>query len=183
MIRRRDPFADPEALIRRVYAYVAYRLGDGPDAEDATSEAFARALRYRASYDAGKGEPTAWLIAIARRCVDDMLAKRVAQLDEPPPDRVDARDLEEDAIRRLTVGSALARLSSRDRELIALRYGADLRARDIAELLDMRTNTAEVAVRRAVSRLRGFLSEPDPAEATSSLEGEKEVSGSGLLPR
>ena len=27
----RDPLANPEALIRRVYAFVAYRLGDGPE--------------------------------------------------------------------------------------------------------------------------------------------------------
>ena len=43
MIRARDPLADPEPLIRRVYAYVAYRIGDGPDAEDVTSEVFERA--------------------------------------------------------------------------------------------------------------------------------------------
>ena len=43
----RDPLANPEALIRRVYAFAAYRLGDGPDAEDVTSEVFERALRYR----------------------------------------------------------------------------------------------------------------------------------------
>ncbi len=31
---KRDPLANPEPLIRRVYAYVAYFVGDGPDAED-----------------------------------------------------------------------------------------------------------------------------------------------------
>ena len=67
---RRDPLANPEPLIKRVYAYVAYRVGDGPDAEDLTSETFERALRYRKSYDPGKGEPVAWLLGIAKRCVD-----------------------------------------------------------------------------------------------------------------
>ena len=73
MIRRSDPLAQPEPLIRRVYAYAAYRLGDGQDAEDVTSETFARALRYRDSYDRSKGEPIAWLLGIARRCVDAAL--------------------------------------------------------------------------------------------------------------
>ena len=54
---RKDPLADPAPLIRRVYAYVAYRIGDGPDAEDLTSEVFERALKYRASYDPGRGGP------------------------------------------------------------------------------------------------------------------------------
>src|SRR6185437_4900150 len=43
---RRDPFAQPEELVRRLYSYVAYVIGDGPDAEDVTSEAFERGLRY-----------------------------------------------------------------------------------------------------------------------------------------
>ena len=46
----RDVLADPRPLIERVYGYVAYRIGDGPDAEDVTSETFERALRYRDSY-------------------------------------------------------------------------------------------------------------------------------------
>ena len=38
---RHDPLAHPERLIRSVYAYVAYRVGPGPDAEaDITSETF-----------------------------------------------------------------------------------------------------------------------------------------------
>src|SRR5438132_813510 len=49
-LMRRDPLANPDALIRRVYSYVAYVLGDGPDAEDVTSETFVRAIRYRSSY-------------------------------------------------------------------------------------------------------------------------------------
>jgi RNA polymerase sigma factor (sigma-70 family) len=151
----RDPLANPEPLIRRVYAYAAYRLGDGPDAEDATSDAFERALRYRDSYDRGKGEPAAWLIGIARRCVDQVLAGRV-----PLAEAQDAQapfDLEQETVRRLELKRALAGLSEQDRELVALRYGADLSARQIAELLEARTNTIEVALHRALERLRRQL--------------------------
>ena len=45
MTTRRDPLADPEPLIRRVYSYVAYRIGPGADAQDVTSDTFERALR------------------------------------------------------------------------------------------------------------------------------------------
>lgn len=148
----RDPLANPEPLIRRVYAYAAYRLGEGADAEDATSETFERALRYRDSYDSRKGDPGAWLVGIARRCVDQVLAGRVP-LAEPP--EADAGiDLEEEALTRLELAAALAGLSENDRELIALRYGADLSARQIAELTESRTNTVEVALHRALERLR-----------------------------
>src|SRR5581483_821431 len=69
--RRMDPFASPEPLIRRVYAYAAYRLGDGPAAEDVTSQTFERALRYRDSFDGRRGDVVGWLIGIARRCIVD----------------------------------------------------------------------------------------------------------------
>jgi RNA polymerase sigma factor (sigma-70 family) len=148
----RDPLSNPEPLIRRVYAYAAYRLGDGPDAEDATNDAFERALRYRDSYDRDKGEPVAWLIGIARRCVDQILADRVT-VAEPPDVEAPVR-LEEETVNRLELSRALRTLSAQDRELVALRYGADLSARQIAELLGARTNTIEVALHRALERLR-----------------------------
>ena len=156
---RRDPLADPAPLIKRVYAYAAYRLGDGPDAEDATSETFERALRYRKSYDPRKGEPVAWLLGIAKRCIDGSWAK--AEYATEDVDSVDASDVEEETVRRLTIARALAALDERDRELIALRYGADLTARQIAELLGARTNAIEVALHRALARLRGILGVDD----------------------
>jgi RNA polymerase sigma-70 factor (ECF subfamily) len=66
-------------------------------------------------------------------------------------------DLEAEAVERLALEDALARLSARDRDLLALRYGADLRARQIAELFGSTTNAVEVALHRALARLRGEL--------------------------
>ena len=168
---RRDPLANPEALIRRVYAYVAYRVGDGPDAEDLTSETFERAIRYRKSYDPKKGEPVAWLLGIAKRCIDGrgpMLELASENLDEPV-----TSDLEEDTVRRLTVSRAVGALDERDRELIALRYGADLTARQIAELLGARTNAIEVALHRALGRLRETFGSDAESEPVRKREASR----------
>ena len=168
-----DPLSDPGPLVRRVYAYVAYRLGDGPDAEDVTSEVFERALRYRESYDPRKGDPASWLIGIARRSIADAALGERAH--EP-----NALDLQEEpdpaapAAERLTVRAAVASLEERDRELIALRYGADLTARQIAEALGMRTNAVEVALHRALARLRVLIGETDlgaPGPARRRMPG------------
>jgi RNA polymerase sigma-70 factor, ECF subfamily len=161
----RDPLAHPEDLIRHVYAYAAYRLGDGHDAEDVTSEVFERAIRYRRSYDRSKGEPLGWLLGIARRCADDALARRRQRHDEPELAEVAAGgSVEEDTLRRMTLDGALAQLSERDQELIALRYGAELTAPQIAEVMDAQTNAIEVALHRALGRLRRIL-ESEDAEA------------------
>ena len=152
----RDPLANPRQLIARVYAYVAYRIGEGADAEDVTSETFERALRYRKSYNPSKGEPLAWLIGIARRCLQDARDPQSVSSSHFP-ELPAAGDLEEETLRRLTLHGAVAALDERDRELIALRYGADLTVRQIAELLEARTNTIEVALTRARARLAAQL--------------------------
>jgi RNA polymerase sigma-70 factor (ECF subfamily) len=162
---RRDPLADPQPLIRRVYAYVAYRIGDGADAEDVTSEAFERALRYRSSFDPRRGDATAWLIGIARRCIADAALRGDLPTDDIPETPVDGH--EEPSLRRLELHAALAHLEERDRELISLRYGADLTSKQIGELLELRTNAVEVALHRALGRLRNLM-EPPEAEKSSS---------------
>ena len=168
---RTDPFVDPAPLIRRVYSYVAYRIGDGPEAEDVTSETFERAFRYRASYDSARGGPLAWLIGIARHCID---GRRLAPPRADPADaeQVAAGDFEETAIDRLTVVAAVATLSDRDRELLALRYGADLTARQIGEILGLKTNAVDVALHRALARVRSQLESEERSEKAGPAVGE-----------
>jgi RNA polymerase sigma factor (sigma-70 family) len=156
-MRRKDPLASPAAAIRRVYSYVAYRIGDGPEAEDVTSEVFERALRYRSSYDESRGRPMPWLLGIARRCVDDAVSRRPPIAESEAEEQPSGEDLEGDAVRRLAVARALESLDERGRELIALRYGADLRAREIGEVLGMKTNAVEVALHRTLAAVRAQL--------------------------
>ena len=179
---RRDPLANAPELIRRIYSYVAYRVGDGPDAEDVTSEVFERALRYRRSYDPSRGEPLAWLIGIARRCIDDAVTRPRAEAGEQP-DLTSAEDLESEAVQRLTVAAAVEGLDERSRDLIALRYGADLSARQIGEILGLKTNAVEVALHRTLARLRPELEgtrEPGPpAQLPPGAPAEQSERASG----
>jgi RNA polymerase sigma-70 factor, ECF subfamily len=159
--RRRRPLDNPEPLIRRVYAYTAYRIGPGPDAEDVTSEVFERALRYEDTFDEAKGEFVGWLLGIARRCVDQHLMQpSTVPLDPAPPPAPD--DVETEVVERVALWEAMSELGDRDRELISLYY-AGLNGGQIAELLDVRRNTIDVALHRALGRLREIL-ERQPAE-------------------
>ena len=159
-----DPLRNPAPLIEKVYAYAAYRLGDGADAEDATSATFERALRYRKSFDPRRGEPAAWQIGIARRCIAEVAGHRdlpAGELPETPTDGPEERSL-----RRLELRAAVAGLDERDRELIALRYGADLSSKQIAEVLELSPEAVRVALHRALARLRGLLEE-EPTRVVS----------------
>jgi RNA polymerase sigma-70 factor (ECF subfamily) len=168
---RKDPLANPEPLIRRLYSYVAYVIGDGPDAEDITSEAFERAIRYRKSYDPAKGSPATWLVGIARRCIADRprLPEPVAVLEIG-----EGEEFHHARVDMLAIRAVVARLPERDRELVALRYGADLTARQIAELLGLQTNAVEVALHRLHRKLRGELAEdfgPEPRKGLGTATG------------
>ena len=178
LVRSHDPLADPERLIRRVYSYVAYRIGDGPDAEDVTSETLERALRYRHTYDSAKGDAAAWVLGIARRCLQDALATRQDALADTGGARAPV-GFEEQTIERLALSAAIGELDERDRDLIALRYGADLTARQIADLVGSRTNAVEVALTRARARLSASLERAGARVHGNGLEMRKglEVSG------
>src|ERR1043166_1203495 len=93
-MKRKDPLANPAAAIRRVYSYVAYRIGDGPEAEDITSDVFERALRYRSSYDESRGQPLPWLLGLARRCAADAVSRRPPIAESEAGEQPSAEGLE-----------------------------------------------------------------------------------------
>lgn len=159
-MRRREPLSNPGPLIRRVYAYVAYRVGDGPDAEDITSAVFERALRYGESYDTARGDSVTWLIGIARRCVADHRPAAHEWIDGLTV--ASDEDTAGDTVRRLDLRAALARLSEDDRELLLMRFGADLTPRQIAEVLEIKPNAVGVRLHRAVARVRRELERDEP---------------------
>jgi RNA polymerase sigma factor (sigma-70 family) len=153
MIFSRDPLANPEPLIRRVYAYVAYCVGDGPDAEDITSDTFERAIRYRSSFSRKKGEPIAWLIGIARRAIADHQNRRLELgevVDAPAPG-----DLASEVAARADLHRAVATLDARKRELIALRYG-----RSPSSSTCGRTRSRSPSTGRSASSARSSRSPP-----------------------
>ena len=169
-----DPLADPEPLIRRVYAYVAYRVGDGPDAEDVTSATIERALRYRDRFDSRRGDAAAWLIGIARRCIAEHYGEQPVPVETIPEANAPG-ELATDSATRLDLRQAVSLLGARDRELIALRYGADLTARQIGEVLEVKTNAVEVALHRALETLREALESSEQPRGLGESEGERSL--------
>ena len=177
---RRDPLAQPEEAIRRVYAYAAYRIGAGADAEDVVSETIERALRYRDSYDHRKGSPAGWLVAIASHVIADRRREAAGRVGLDDADEVSSgEDLAARSERRLDLRQAVALLDERSRHLLALRYGADLKAREIAELLELKTNAVEVALHRALERLRGLMEEGEPAGERRGVALAREADSRG----
>ena len=152
---------DFDALYRQsrddVFAYAATLLRDRAAAEDVTAQAFERAYRRRSRFDARRGSPRAWLFTIARNLALDELRKRRraagAPLPEPRPAPApdEAAEL---AAQRDAVRAALAGLPPRDREVIALKYHAELSNAEIAAVLGVSPTNAGTLLHRAMTKLR-----------------------------
>ena len=146
-----------EALYRAsrddVYAYVATLLRDRVTAEDVTAQAFERAYRRRRTFDRRRGEERAWLFGIARNAALDELRrrKRLAPLAMDPVEDVDPADV---ALRRTAVRAALAGLSARDRELVALKFHAGLSNGELGRILGLSESAVGTRLHRVIEKLR-----------------------------
>ena len=159
---REDSWGRFEALYRscrrELYAYVVSLLGDRAAAEDVTALAFERAYRRRRTFDRKRGEERAWLFGIARNAALDELRrrKRLATLAGEPPDEATAApdDGAEVALRRTAVRAAVAELSARERELVALKFGAGLANGEIGRVLGMSETAVGTFLYRTMQKLR-----------------------------
>lgn len=147
-----------------LYAYVRTLLGDDAAAEDVTALAFERAYRRRSSFDARRGSQRGWLFGIARNAALDELRRRRRSAPlhgELPDDRAAAPDEEAElAVRRTTVRAALAGLSTRDRELVALKFHGGLSNAELAAVLGTSESNAGTRLHRAVAKLREACNAP-----------------------
>lgn len=153
-----------DAHLSRVYAFFAYRLGDAGDAEDLTATTFERAVRHSARYDAKRASVSTWLMAIAQNVLIDHFrhhARRPerltdgADLDELP--QAEARDRGPSLGLEPELEAALARLPERDRLIVALRFGADLRAKEVAAVTGLTEANVHQVLSRSLRRLRDAL--------------------------
>jgi RNA polymerase sigma factor (sigma-70 family) len=140
-----------------IYAYVCTLLRDPAAAEDVTALTFERAYRRRRTFDRRRGEERAWLFGIARNAALDELRRRrrLATLVEEPTDETAApEDGADVALRRTAVRTALAGMSARDRELIALKFHAGLTNAELARVLGVSESNAGTMLHRSMAKLR-----------------------------
>ncbi|HEX2129718.1 MAG TPA: sigma-70 family RNA polymerase sigma factor [Solirubrobacterales bacterium] len=151
-----------EALYRSsrddVFAYVCGLLRDRSAAEDVTAQAFERAYRRRATFNPKLGSHRAWLFGIARNAALDELRRRSrhAELVTEPEDAEAPTGDEsaEAAVRRTAIRNAMAGLSARERELVALKFFAGLQNTEIARVIGTSESNAGTRLHRVLEKLR-----------------------------
>ncbi|MET8276221.1 MULTISPECIES: RNA polymerase sigma factor [unclassified Streptomyces] len=107
-------------------------------------------------------DPVAWVSAVASRVAIDW--HRARARDAGLRERLGARwerhpaPPEEHRVLALTVAQVLEQLSPAQRQLLALRFYADLPVREIAELLEIPEGTVKSRLPTGISALRARLS-------------------------
>lgn len=154
--------ADWDALyaeaLPRVYNFFRWRVGDGAVAEDLTSRTFEKAWVARERYRRDLSGFGTWLLVIARNVATDYWRTRKSHAPlEAAADVPGGATPEELAERRSDferLSRALAALGERERELIALKYGAGLTNRAIAKSTGLSESNVGTLLHRTIQALR-----------------------------
>ena len=156
---QQDPAAFGELYERyrtRIYWYIRARTPSDEDAADLTQQVFVSALDRLHQYRAGKGSFATWLFTIARNAATDFHRRRRWTTDWeylpaallPSHDHDLTTDVERwEAI--TLVNHLVAALPPDKRELLVLRYAADLPVTEIAAI----TGKNPGAIRKQLTRI------------------------------
>jgi RNA polymerase sigma-70 factor, ECF subfamily len=144
----------------RVFNFFRYRLGNMADVEDLTARTFEKAWGARHRYRRDVAGFTTWLLTIARNVAIDHLRanRRYEPLDVAATVPADDQTPEQQALQQSQaerLAALLATLPARERELIAMKYGADMTNRAIARATGLTESHVGTILHRAVKELRG----------------------------
>jgi RNA polymerase sigma-70 factor (ECF subfamily) len=152
-----------ERETRAVYRACLRIVGRPHDAEDVTQESFVAAYRAIRTYR-GDGSLRAWLLRIATRQSFRRLTQRRATVDlaDIPERRLADASTEPTRVvveleSRRAVRNAVAALPEPYREVVALRFFADMSLAEVAEATGRPLNTVKTHLRRGLERLRPAL--------------------------
>ena len=142
----------------RIYNYFRFRLGSDSDVEELTARTFEHAWRSRSRYRRDLAGFATWLFKVAQNIGTDYLRARREHL--PLEAAVDVtlegtpeRDAEQRSnLKRLAL--LCAALPERERELVALKYGAVINNRMIAQLTGLSESNVGSILHRVVQTLR-----------------------------
>ncbi len=161
---RSDPQAFGELYDRyhaRIYRYIYHRVGHPADAEDITALVFMKALESLHGYRPRQAGFAPWLFRITRNAVVDHYRRRRPQAafealerevggDDPVTDVLDGE-------RREELRSLVAYLSDEQREVVLMRYSADLSFSEIASILNKNEPAIRMLLHRGLRKLKTVL--------------------------
>ena len=153
---RQDParFAELyENNFERVYAYIAHRVRNREEAQDATADVFHQALASLPRFE-WRGLPfVAWLLGIAANVLSDRW-QRVAKRQEVVTDDLEQVGMEDDIEQRAMLYQLVETLPDDQRRVIIRRFVGQKSLREIATELGRSEGAIKQLQLRALQNLR-----------------------------
>jgi RNA polymerase sigma-70 factor, ECF subfamily len=148
-------------VLDRAYHYATLVIGDRADAEDATHDAALTAWRHLGELrDPAKFE--AWFGRIVvNACRDRLRARRRLPIHVELDPELATADANDGLGRRDALAGAIRTLSVDHREVIALRFYADLTVEQIAARIGVGTGTVKSRIHYALRNLRAAVDAED----------------------
>ena len=145
-----------DRLTPKLYGYLINTLKDRTLADDILQTTWQKAIEALPNFKSRGNGFSAWLFSIARNEMRMHWRKngREISYDHDLHDFSDVKDNVED---KIFLRQVISKLGEEERELINLRYIADLSFFDIAKLLGTNPVTVRVKIHRALSRARIIL--------------------------
>jgi len=145
-----------------IYAYLYRRVQDARLAEDLTSEVFMRMLQAVQAQQFWHTSFRAWLYRVAHNLIVDHYRKQppapMVELDEQlVADQQDPESAVIEQLSRRGLWSAISRLTPEQQEVLALRFGQQLTAREVSEVVGKSVSAVEALQHRALAALRRVL--------------------------
>jgi RNA polymerase sigma-70 factor (ECF subfamily) len=146
----------------RIYAYIYRRVSDAHLAEDLTGDVFVRVIQAIQAERFWHTSFQAWLYRIAHNRVVDHYRRQPAATEVELDEQFLAAngDLASAVAERLSrprLQAAISRLTPDQQQVLALRFGEGMTAREAAEVLDKSTGAVEALQHRALAVLRRIL--------------------------
>ncbi len=149
---------------KRVYKYICYRINNQSMAEEICSQVFEKVVLKYNTYSPEKSSFEVWLFAIARNCLTDyhrsnkkgihLSLDSILDMISPEPSPED-EIITEDENRKLLV--ALSKLSGKERNIISMKFAAELKNSEIASLLGISGSHVGVVLYRSLKKLHKLL--------------------------
>lgn len=158
-----------ESHYAKIYNYIYYRVCcDKHLAEDLTSEVLEKIILKINTYNKDKAQLDVWMFAIAKNTVNDHFRywkKRKLFSIESIKNLIAGSDTPEGlalaAEQNRSLAAALSTLKQTEQNIIALKFGANLKNTEIAALLNMSETNVGVTLYRSVKKLRNEMSKED----------------------
>ncbi|MDB5813537.1 MAG: polymerase, sigma-24 subunit, subfamily [Rhodocyclales bacterium] len=173
-----------EACVGRVYGLALRITRNAELAEEVAEDTFWQVWRQAPRFDATRGTALAWILTMTRsRALDALRARDPAIVTEDACALLDAKGESDDSPEDLLdavqsehrLHSALERLDTQPRQLIALAFFRGLTHDEIASHTGIPLGTVKSHIRRGLNTLRSLLGEPLSGFGSTGMSTDSET--------